>query len=405
MPARPPEKPPSVAGLFVPTMHGLRGWAILILFVYHVAVATRYVPHGEVPKAFLQGGFLALDVLFFTTGFVLFLPVVQAGRFGSVRAFAVRRLARMAPPYYVCLLVILVAYPVLTTDAMAAAADNSVGAYLTHFAFLQREVLVDDGGLGVNGPLWALSIDFVFYLVLPLVAGAYLRRPLVGLALGTAVAAAWRLSIDEVASGTDLLVQFPLFVGDLAAGMTAAWALLRLKRDDAPAAAPWVPVAAAAAAFVGLVGLLWWAGSRAPGVGALWVGADAPMVAFPLVLGVFAVALGLAPRAAQWPLANRAIMWFSEISYSFFLYHVMIMVFALVTLRVNPNGSPAAVLKMTAFALPVTAALAFLSYRYVELPSRRHGRALARRVGKGHAVEAGAASARARALGSAPDRA
>jgi len=27
-------KPPSVAGLFVPFMHGLRGWAIFVVFVF-----------------------------------------------------------------------------------------------------------------------------------------------------------------------------------------------------------------------------------------------------------------------------------------------------------------------------------------------------------------------------------
>ena len=47
------EKPPSVARVFVPLMHGLRGWAVLIVFVFHVTGATRYVPNSAVPRALL----------------------------------------------------------------------------------------------------------------------------------------------------------------------------------------------------------------------------------------------------------------------------------------------------------------------------------------------------------------
>jgi peptidoglycan/LPS O-acetylase OafA/YrhL len=397
-------RPPSVTGLFVPTMHGLRGWAIFIIFAFHAAIATRYVPNGEVPKAFLEAsGFLSLDMLFFTTGFVLFLPVVQAGRFGNVGSFAVRRLARMVPPYYVCLLVILIAYPVLTTDQMAADADHSLGAYLAHMGFVQREVLRDEAGLGVNGPLWAISIDFAFYLLLPLIAGAYLRRPLLGLALATAVSLGWRLVVNEPAGHPDLLIQLPLFLVDFGAGMTAAWALLRLKREGSPPVSPGAAAAIAGACAVALLALTYWAGSTVPFHAGVFQGADLASVAFPLVLGVLMVVIGFTPRPAQWPLVNRPILWFSEISYSVFLYHVVVMTFALVTLKVNPNGSPRAAIVMFAVSFPVTIVLALLSYRFIEQPSRRVGRDIARRISRG-GPEPSAASARAGALGTAPDR-
>lgn len=399
------KKPPSVTGLFVPTMHGLRGWSIFVIVLFHAAIATRYVPHGEVARGLMEAsGFLALDALFFTTGFVLFLPVVQAGRFGNVGSFAIRRFARMAPPYYVCLLVILVAYPVLTTDALAAQADNGVGAYLAHIGFVQREVLVDGAGLGVNGPMWAISMDFAFYLLLPLVAGAYLRRPLAGLAVATAISLAWRLLINESPGHPDLLIQLPLFAVDFGAGMTAAWALLRLRDEGPGRVSPRLAAAAAGGCLVAMLGLAYWAGSTVPFHAGVFQGADPASVAFPLVLGVFMVAISVSPRPAQWPLVNRAVLWFSEISYSVFLYHVLVMTFALVTLKMSFNGSPRAVLSMIAVSLPITLVLAALSYRFVEQPARRYGRKLARRVGRGKQAEPGAASGRAGALGAAPDR-
>ena len=153
-----------------------------------------------------------------------------------------------------------------------------------------------------------------------------------------------------------------------------------------------------------MLGLAYWAGSTVPFHAGVFQGADPAAVAFPLVLGVFMVTISLSPRPAQWPLVNRAILWFSEISYSAFLYHVPVMIFALVTLKMSLNGSPRALLAMIAVSLPITLVLAVLSYRFVEQPSRRYGRKLAGRIGRGKPPEPGAASARAGALGTAPDR-
>jgi peptidoglycan/LPS O-acetylase OafA/YrhL len=371
------EKPPSVTGLFVPTVHGLRGWAILAVFVYHVVVAVNYFPHGDVPGAFVDASYFALHTLFFITGLVLFLPVVRQGGFGEFAPFAVRRFGRIAPPYYVCLLVILVTFPLLTTEATSAAARNGVGDYLAHLLFLQREVLQGDAGLGVNGPVWALSIDFAFYLLLPLVAGAYLKRPLLGLAVATGAGVAWRLAVSTADPG--LLIQLPLFLGDFAAGMTAAWALLRLSRRDRPIP-PRIAAVAAAAALAALVGVTYLGGATVPRHGAVFLGSGLAGAAFPLLLMVLIVSISLAPRALQWPLTNRPAQWFSEVSYSFYLYHGPVVFFGLVTLGLSADGSPRDLLVMTAFALPATLLLAVASYRLVELPARRYARSLSRRL-------------------------
>ena len=70
------------APVYVDTFDGFRAYAILTIVVLHVAFFAQYVPSADVPKALLVSTFLALDVLFFVSGFVLFLPVVLAGRHG-----------------------------------------------------------------------------------------------------------------------------------------------------------------------------------------------------------------------------------------------------------------------------------------------------------------------------------
>ena len=64
----------------------------------------------------LSSGFLAVSLFFVLSGFVLYLPVARrGGTFGSVGAYARRRLARVLPAYYVVLLVCLIAFPLMVT--------------------------------------------------------------------------------------------------------------------------------------------------------------------------------------------------------------------------------------------------------------------------------------------------
>lgn len=115
---------------------------------------------------------------------------------------------------------------------------------------------------------------------------------------------------------------------------------------------------------------------------------------FPLALLVFVVAVSLSPAWVQWPLTNRASLWFSEISYSVFLYHYPLIFFAIFTLGL-PRDHQFPWL-MGAVVLPGSIAIATLSYFLVERPARRYGRRLARRVARGgQPSPAGAARARA----------
>ncbi len=379
-------------------MHGLRAAAVFALVLYHCAIGVNWVPVHALPRALYESGFLSLDILFFTTGFVLFLPVVISGTLGSVGAFAIRRFARIGPPYYVCLLLILVFFPLLTSPQTASQAHNSATDYLVHLAFLQREVLGTDSGLGVNGPLWALSIDVAFYVLLPLIATVYLRRPFVGLVVALAAAAAWRIAFADPPTPANLeaLIQFPLFLGDFACGMTAAWAFVRLRGSQWPRLHVRATVAISFGALAAIIGLAYAAGSTVPFH--LGVFREPPLVAllFPLALLVLVVAVSVAPAWTQWPLTNRAALWFSEISYSVFLYHVPLIFFAIYTLgifRVSQGW------QMLAFVLSASIALATASYLLVERPSRRYGRRLARRVAGSRGEPAAVAHRRAAALG------
>lgn len=372
-------------GPFVPVIHGVRGAAVLVVVFYHIIGGVGWQPsHG----ALLASGFMGIDVLFFVSGFVLLLPVALTGTLGGVAGWGVRRFARIAPAYYASLLVITLAYPLLLSPALLTFARHagltSLHYYAIHLLFLQQEVYPLSRGFIVDVPVWTLSIDIVFYLLLPFIAAIYTRHPIVGVVLGLAAATAWRLAFlqlhtpEGLQNHLGLLIQFPLFAGDLACGMTAACAFVLARRREWDRLHPRALVATAVLGLAGLLVLGHIAGSNLPyRLGAeeepIWVSA-----LFPVTLGVFVVALALCPRRIQWPLVNRPSLWFSEISYSVYLYHFPLFFFAVYTLGVKQDGHFP--ITMTLAVVPACIAIATVSYLLVERPARRLGRRIALRI-------------------------
>ena len=98
------------------------------------------------------GGLLprSLDVLFIVSGFVIYLPTSSRdGDFGRVSAFAIRRVARLVPAYYVALLIALLLLLVVSTSPRAARPGIHRGAS----AMLQTptSAVVNDFTLGFRG--------------------------------------------------------------------------------------------------------------------------------------------------------------------------------------------------------------------------------------------------------------
>ena len=398
-----PAKPETVSGpVYVPVFDAFRGFAVLTIVVFHVMVRSEWTPPGEVLTAFMAAGPFALDVLFLISGFVMFLPVAARGTLGSIRAFAVRRLARLLPAYYVCLAAVLVLYPVLVPDPGANAPPRDLPAVLWHLLVLQNEVAFAYPpffeGFGVNPAVWTLSVEIVFYVVLVLIAGWWFRRPFVGLAAGIVVTALWRIGFHlggdfehDVLGNLDMLHlwrQLPLFAVDFAAGMTAAWVLVRLRRARPGAEPPGWALPAFASALIVWVALLYAAGSSISGPVAdpfaiRESAFDWPTpvaLALPLAFAVFAVAADFVPARVSLPLTNPVSRWLGDISYSVYLYHLPVIVLAVNRLGVDSDGRFSSFLALGAITLPSTLLLGWLSLRFIERPARLRARRYAKRL-------------------------
>lgn len=402
---------------------GYRAYAVLAIVALHVLAASgmlRAAGHNWFFQM-VQGTLgQSIDVLFIVSGFVVFLPTVaRQGEFGSVGAYAVRRAARLVPAYWVMLAMVLVVLQVITVDPpIAFPVAESIPI---HLAFLQTpaQMFVSlPTGFGLNGAMWTLSLEATFYLLLPLIAGWYFRRPVLGLALAAVVTALWHEAIIHFGTlvnwlGLGLssesafrlqasaLIQFPFFAFSFAAGMTGAWAYVRLSKRHRPAALRRGAIAVQIVSALTLALLAYLVGRNAVDGGVVLgaeVGRRSPVLAlgFSASLTALMVATALGPAAWQRPFANPLARWLGDISYGVFLVHLVVVAVALTVLGsstaksvggfTHPQGvqavgdaSVGSILLFGCVVASVSLLYGYLSARFLEQPVRRWARRYGRR--------------------------
>jgi peptidoglycan/LPS O-acetylase OafA/YrhL len=145
---------------------GLRGVAACWVVVYHLVGYEAYAPTGLAGN-FIRHGYLAVDVFFLLSGFVMALSYWQLfDRNPSIQTYAVfllRRLARLYPLYAVIIAVMLVLQIAGVSHALSR---TDFGAPL-----MENLLLVQAWGFGnsLNAPAWSISTEFAAYLLFPLI--------------------------------------------------------------------------------------------------------------------------------------------------------------------------------------------------------------------------------------------
>ncbi|MBK5232570.1 MAG: acyltransferase [Thermoleophilia bacterium] len=396
----------------VPVFDGYRALAIIGIVTLHLVHLSGVVVTGESGLlAHLVWGTIghAVDVLFVVSGFVVFLPTVaRNGRFGGVVPYAIRRVARLFPAYWLIMLLSLI---LIATVNVSPDVDFPGLRDLTFHTFgLQgASGLVGAGsgpiGFGINPPIWTLSVEVIFYVVLPLIAGLYFRHPLAGLGLAALITVGWNYGfehIEQVAphfgaetTGLDNLrllvnstLQFPSWAFSFGLGMTGAWAFVRISRD--PRAPGWKPQIRLAqlVSLIGLIFFAWLAGGYS---------ADAPFelvaeyarldpeiaLGYSGFLAAFMVTTALGPAWTRAPFANQPIRQLGDISYGIFLSHMIIAFYLGSLLSLPENGSISALFIWTVVVLPAAILYGYLSARFLEQPVRRWARQFGRRAQPG----------------------
>ena len=160
-------------------LDALRGLAALSVVLFHVWAYARPVPGSTletIPDKLLNEGRLGLILFFVLSGYLLYRPWAGAALEGtpapSTGRYAVRRAARIIPAYYLA---------ILGSVALLWGAADTPGVELPpawglplFFVFGQN--LSSATLLTLDPPTWTLAIEAAFYLALPLIGWIGLRR-------------------------------------------------------------------------------------------------------------------------------------------------------------------------------------------------------------------------------------
>ncbi|MBZ0129766.1 MAG: acyltransferase [Rhodobacteraceae bacterium] len=327
---------------------GLRAIAVLSVVAYHFALPG------------FGGGFVGVDIFFVISGFliggILWREKRTSGRV-SLLAFYARRIRRLAPAYFVMAAVtFLAAWAILLPFEFREFGKALIAStlYLSNVLFYRQSGYFDSAAADkALLHTWSLSVEEQFYIFLPLLfllAGRFigaLKALLLALFAASLVAGIILTDISQTAA----FYLFPFRAWELLAGVLLA--ILGFERR-----------------FTWAFGaVLSWAGLALVLGAVTFIEAGPGFPGWQAILPVLGAGLlilnGRHDNLINRALGARPVVFVGLISYSLYLWHWPVLVLSSYRLGGYSDYSD------TALWLLVSFALAWASWRFVELPVRR----------------------------------
>lgn len=344
-------KPPQIDQLT-----GLRGLAAWFVVLFHIRLScTDLLPAWTIDA--LGKGYLAVDVFFILSGFVMWLNYgakLRTGGWSEAPRFWWKRFARIWP-LHIAILAAMAAFALLLLATGRDTSGYPFAELPLHVLLLQNWGLT--GALSWNHPAWSISTEMAAYVLFPLLA----------------IALPWERLHARALIALALLVGAALMVVFEVNGRTSLG-------DDIPR----LGLARCLAEFaIGVViGNLWllWRGQRAgrnAGVCALvaimlltaGIGLGRAEPAFlPAAFAAALLALALDQGLIARFFASRSLRWLGDVSYSTYLAHFFL--FVLFKLVFVGDDLQLGWLGLAGYLVLVLAASAIL-YAGLEKPAQR----------------------------------
>ena len=159
-------------------LQGLRGLAAVLVVVTHAICTLNHKAGAELDLSFAYSlGRLGVQVFFAVSGLTMMLAHGNDFRsHGASRKFALRRLGRIVPLYWITSLI----YYVKLAQAHAA---PGIGDLLLSLSFVPHQEVGQAFGTPVYGLGWTLQFEMFFYSMFAVALFAERRAALIGLAL------------------------------------------------------------------------------------------------------------------------------------------------------------------------------------------------------------------------------
>ena len=354
----------------MPGLEGVRALAIVMVILIHYTTAAT-------------GGFVGVDLFFVLSGFLITTLLLEEhaehGRI-SLRGFYRRRVVRLGPALLALIVVDLVIRGVQGGQPALVAAIPIVAKPLS---FVGNWLSMDGSPTNEFDPTWSLAVEEQFYIVwsaaLVLLVGRGWSAARIGrrAALAGVLVSVWCLAVYLI---TDDWMRAIFGSDTRSAGLFFGAALACARFSGATARVP-----AAVARWGGRVGLaallvFCFVGTPIDYLH-LWGLALTAMA----VLLVASIVDGRDP-VLRWASTRRPVLWTGKVSYGLYLWNTMAQIFVIMLL-----GTDRWVVALV--GIPLTVAMASLSFRFVERPVSRWARArVAARAGASDAAELAASS-------------
>lgn len=370
------------------TLDGVRALAALGVLIFHCAVSTGFsrVDHGNLNflLAMLKNlGNFGVAVFFVLSGYLLFREFVRKILFDGTRTplphYFERRFLRIYPAYWVALVGL-----VLVAGAPSVSGGEFGLLTLTERHFSSKLFT----GLGVA---WTLYIEVVFYVFLPIYAGALAllcrhrnvttRLVLVigSLAGLVAIAHIW-IGIVVPFGGAEfqlrLSMNLPTYLGWFAAGMAlsvaSVWnstdrSLPRMLKQLADRA--WICWGIAFFAYVAvvLVSTNFLFAQSLERESAMMFQTRIFLQGIAALFFVLPMALGDRPNRLRSTVGSRQLAWIGGVSYGVYLWHMIIIRQVNEWVTIEPNF--VGFILMVGIVMPSSILIGWVSFRLIEKPA------------------------------------
>ena len=347
----------------IDALTGIRGIAAWLVVLYHIRAAFAPSLPDELIHV-LSKGYLAVDLFFVLSGFVLWMTWGQrlaTERWRAVPGFLQKRIARVWPLHAV-ILTATVALALIMMASGRAPVDNAHWRELPlHYLLMQNWGFTSE--LAWNHPSWSISTELAAYLgfamIVPL--GALVIPKIDGLSVTARIL--WPLIISVLL--IVLLDRFFAFHGISTIG----------------ADIPFFGLARCLTLFsCGVAMCMIWQLADGRGLRvctavvvavslSLWIGGIArETLAVPVAFVALVPLIASTSAMQRNPLSSRLVVFLGEISYSTYLAHFLLWsVFKLAFVRDAANVS----LLLGAIFLGLTFVASVLLYHFVERPARQ----------------------------------
>lgn len=325
-------------------VQGLRAIAVLAVVLFHFHYAL------------LPGGYVGVDIFFVLSGYLItgtLLRPMEAGTY-SVEAFYRRRVRRLFPVLFTVLTVTLILGLIIFPPALLLAQLEShfFALLFASNLYFENKSGYFDLNMGLMPLLhtWSLGVEEQFYLIFPLVLFAFFKfaRPFMwGMLLFlTVISLLYSQSVihsdPNAAFYNPLSRTFELMIGALCVWLERNLSLNR-----------WSKQILSGLGFIAIIASL------------VLIDAHSPFPGFLALVPTVGTAAIILSKDALWNalISGKAFVWVGDISYSLYLWHWPLFVFAKFLF---PNN-----MSVLLGVLVLSFILAGLSYKYIEQPFLR----------------------------------